>query len=203
MSLGHTARVGSESIFSDGQGGIAWQAGNRDDLWRPVCLFCVRGARAGRLEESLVLRQDAPYEAGGCDGIGTYAGFCGGALRSMEAETPHCTKGGLWAGGEVGGVGGGLEEEGELPGRPPWEIQEWNGLFSVHRWLAICLPKLGKPMTPTDLASGFQGGSLRAFREAGRGLAPFAYLRGPFCRILEDVPSIQLSILPLGRRAKL
>ena len=86
------------------------------------------GARAGRLEESLVYARRA-YEAGAAlDDMRLRA------LRSMEAE-PHMYKGDWNAVVRVA--------EEALPAA--WEIREWNAVLCSSAWLTIAYLKLRKP----------------------------------------------------------
>jgi class 3 adenylate cyclase len=109
------------------------------------------GARAGRLEESLVYARRA-YEAGDAlDDMRLRA------LRSMEAE-PHMYK------GDWGAVVGVAEEA--LPAA--WEIREWNAVLCSSAWLAIAYLKLGKADDAKRILDRvFKEVPLRAFRAAG------------------------------------
>jgi tetratricopeptide (TPR) repeat protein len=141
-SLGHTARV-IDLLGAQGdrlQQAIVMTYGGR----------CY-GARAGRLEESLVYARRA-YEAGDAlDDMRLRA------LRSMEAE-PHMYK------GDWGAVVGVAEEA--LPAA--WEIREWNAVLCSSAWLAIAYLKLGKADDAKRILDRvFKEVPLRAFRAAG------------------------------------
>jgi len=109
------------------------------------------GARAGRLEESLVYARRA-YEAGAAlDDMRLRA------LRSMEAE-PHMYKGDWNAVVRVA--------EEALPAA--WEIREWNAVLCSSAWLTIAYLKLRKPDDAKRILDRvFNEVPLRAFSAAG------------------------------------
>jgi tetratricopeptide (TPR) repeat protein len=109
------------------------------------------GARAGRLDESLVYARRA-YEAGDALDDARLR-----ALRGMEAE-PHMYKGDWDAVVKVA--------ERALPGA--WEIREWNAVLCSSAWSAIAYLKLGKPDDAKRvLDRAFKEVPFRAFGAAG------------------------------------
>jgi tetratricopeptide (TPR) repeat protein len=109
------------------------------------------GARAGRLEESLVYARRA-YDAGVALNDTRLR-----ALRCMEAE-PHMYKGDWNAVVEV--------TEQALPAA--WEIREWNAVLCSSAWLAIAYLKLGKPDDARRILDRvFKEVPVRAFTAAG------------------------------------
>jgi tetratricopeptide (TPR) repeat protein len=109
------------------------------------------GARAGRLDESLVYARRA-YEAGDALDDARLR-----ALRAMEAE-PHMYKGDWDSVVRVA--------EQALPAA--WEIREWNVVLCSSAWLAIAYLKLGKPDDAERVIDRvFKEVPLRAFSAAG------------------------------------